>query len=123
MNEHKRHPLIPAGRVNGTEVFSSAGDKLGHIEDVVIDKISGTIAYAILSTGGYLGVIGERFQPMPWSLLDYDPDRRGYVAPMKPEDVNKAPQIDRSKLSGWDDAESRQAIYDHYSLYGANPFW
>ena len=75
------HPLIPADRVNGTDVYNAAGDKLGKIEDIAIDKVSGQVAYAILSFGGFLG-LDERYHPMPWSLLRYDVDKGGYVVPL-----------------------------------------
>ena len=61
------HPLIPADRVNGTDVVNQAGEKLGKIEDVAIDKVSGDVAYAILSFGGVLG-IGAKYYPVPWKI-------------------------------------------------------
>jgi hypothetical protein len=116
------HPLIPADRVNGTDVYSKTGDRLGKIEDVAIDKVSGEVAYAILSHGGLLG-IGAQFHPLPWKLLRYDPDKRGYVAPLNMSDLEKAPMIDEEKLSGWNDAASRDAIYAYYAGYGVGPYW
>ena len=91
------HPLVPADRVNGTDVYSKAGDRLGKIEDVAIEKVSGTVAYAILSFGGVLG-LGSHYHPVPWKLLKYDPDKRAYVVPLKKEDLEKAPAIDETKL-------------------------
>jgi sporulation protein YlmC with PRC-barrel domain len=48
--------LIAASKVNGTSVYDRAGEKLGSIYDVMIDKTSGKTAYAIMSFGGFLGV-------------------------------------------------------------------
>jgi hypothetical protein len=114
------HPLIPAGRVNGTAVYGTGGEKLGHVEDVAIDKLSGQVAYAILSFGGFLGV-GERYHPVPWSLLTYDTDRRGYVIPCGKAELEDAPSFHADELSGWEDTHDRQAIYNYYSGFGPTP--
>lgn len=116
------HPLIPADRVNGADVVNKAGEKLGKIEDVAIEKVSGEVAYAILSFGGLLG-IGSKYHPVPWRLLKYDPDQRAYVIPLEKDDLEKAPTIDESELSGWNDGVSRDSIYGYYSAYGVGPYW
>jgi len=123
MTAHKpAHPLISADRVNGTDVVSKSGEKLGKIEDVAIEKVSGDVAYAILSFGGVLG-IGARFHPVPWKLLTYDTDKRAYVIPMSKGDLEQAPMIDEKELSGWSDELSRDSIHSFYSPYGIGPYW
>ncbi|WP_293906466.1 PRC-barrel domain-containing protein [Phenylobacterium sp.] len=116
------HALIPADRVNGTDVYSKAGDRLGKIEDVAIEKVSGEVAYAILSFGGLLG-LGAKYHPVPWKLLKYDEARRAYIVPLIKADLEKAPMIDETELSGWNDELSREAIYGYYSTYGVGPYW
>ena len=116
------HPLIPAGRVNGADVFNGAGEKLGSVEDVAIDKVSGKVAYAIISFGGFLG-LGERYHPIPWSLLTYDTDKRGYVIPCDKDELRSAPSFDTEELSGWDDTDVRESIYSYYGRYGGTPYW
>jgi len=61
--------LIGGDQVTGTAVYNRTGERLGSVEDVMIDKKSGRIAYAILSFGGFLG-IGDRYHPLPWKSLD-----------------------------------------------------
>jgi sporulation protein YlmC with PRC-barrel domain len=70
--------LISADRVNGTAVYDTHGEKLGTLEDVMIDKVSGRIAYAVLSFGGFLG-IGDKHHPLPWATLKYHTTLGGYV--------------------------------------------
>jgi sporulation protein YlmC with PRC-barrel domain len=60
---------ILASKVKGTNVYSKTGDKIGQIEDVVLDKQSDRIMFAALGVGGVLGM-GEKFYPVPWSVLD-----------------------------------------------------
>lgn len=113
---------MPAGRVTGADVFSSAGDRLGSVEDIAIDKMSGRVAYAILSVGGFLG-IGERYHPVPRDILSYDLDRRGYVIPCDKRQLEAAPTFEADELGGWNDTESRDRIYGYYGGYGAVPYW
>src|ERR1700761_8082715 len=80
--------LIAASKVSGTTVYDTTGDKLGSIYDVMIDKRTGHIEYAIMSFGGIFG-IGDNYHPIPWASLTYDEEHGGYV-------VN----IDRSRLEG-----------------------
>ena len=68
--------LIAAEKVNGTNVYNPAGDKLGNVEDIMIDKVSGKAIYAVMSFGGFLG-IGEKQHPLPWSALTYDETKGG----------------------------------------------
>ena len=68
--------LIAASKVNGTHVYNGQGESLGSIYDVMIDKRSGKVAYAVMSFGGFLGM-GEDYHPLPWSVLTYDTESRG----------------------------------------------
>ena len=82
--------LIAAERVTGTDVYNLQGDKLGTVEDIMIDKVSGRAIYAVMSFGGFLG-IGEKHHPLPWSTLDYQKERDGYVVNMTKEQLQAAP--------------------------------
>jgi len=69
VNETDR--LIASDKVEGTAVYNRAGESIGSIYNLMIDKRSGQVEYAVMSFGGFLG-IGERYHPMPWKALDYD---------------------------------------------------
>lgn len=116
------HPLIPADRVTGSEVYNQAREKIGRIEDIALDKRSGQVAYAILSFGGLMGM-GEKHQPLPWSALNYDTDLGGYLVDVTKELLELAPKLDVSDLSGWDDTPSRDQFFSYYAPYGARPYW
>jgi sporulation protein YlmC with PRC-barrel domain len=70
--------LIAAEKVEGTNVYNLQGEKLGTVDDIMIDKISGRAIYAVMSFGGFLGM-GEKQHPLPWSSLKYDERQGGYV--------------------------------------------
>jgi hypothetical protein len=64
--------LISTDKVAGTNVYNTLGDTLSAIHDLMIDKATGKVAYALMSVGGFLG-IGNQYYPLAWSLLKYDP--------------------------------------------------
>jgi len=68
--------LIASNKVEGTEVYNRAGEHLGEVYNLMVDKFSGQVAYTVMSFGGFLG-IGERYHPLPWASLDYDVDQGG----------------------------------------------
>ena len=108
---------ILASKVKGTSVYNTAGTKIGHVEDVVLDKKSDSIMFAALGFGGLLGM-GEKYAPVPWSLLDYNPDRGGYVVPMSEDMIKKAPAYDLDDLTKDDGSLSdvRAKSYDYYHV-------
>jgi hypothetical protein len=106
--------LIAADKVEGTTVYNTKGEKLGSVERVMIDKISGRVAYALMSFGGFLG-IGDRHHPLPWSVLRYDPDKGGYVVNLDKRQLEGAPTIAISDTSfNWDDPAWNRRVHDYY---------
>ena len=71
----KPHQLIASDRVEGTAVRRPNGDMIGHIERLMIDKITGKVSYAILSFGGFLGM-GTNLLPLPWAVSATIPNSR-----------------------------------------------
>jgi sporulation protein YlmC with PRC-barrel domain len=90
--------LILASRVNGTPVFDAAGERIGHVADLAVDKASGQVAYAILSFGGLLGM-GEKHHPIPWSVLTYDVGKGGYGVALNKDQLTQAPSYHMEDLA------------------------
>lgn len=111
--------LISAGKVQGTNVYNTAGDSLGDIHDVMIDKKTGKITYAIMSFGGFLG-IGERYHPLPWSTLKYDTRQGGYVVGLTKDQLEKAPTYGAAETPAWGNRGFEKTIHDYY---GVAPYW
>lgn len=111
--------LIAAKQVQNATVYSAALDKLGSLEDVMIDKATGRIAYAVLSYGGFLG-IGERFYPLPWEKLTYNTEVGGYVVDIDRDVLEGAPSYTDQAAAEWNDETWRRGVYTYY---GVPPFW
>lgn len=108
---------IRASKVKGTNVYSTTGDKIGHVEDIILDKQSDRILFAALGFGGLLGM-GEKYAPVPWSILDYNEDKNGYVIPMSEEEIKNAPAYDLSDLvkNDADLGQIRDRSFDYYKV-------
>ena len=104
--------VISSERVEGTSVYNNAGDKLGSIDDLMIDKVSGKVQYAVMEFGGFLGMGTDRY-PLPWSVLNYSTDLGGYVVPLDKETLRGAPRYSEESRPTYDDAYGR-SVYDYY---------
>lgn len=108
--------LISADKVTGTSVYNLRGEKIGSIYDIMLNKMSGQTAYAVMSFGGFLGM-GESYHPLPWRALTYDPRQGGYVVDIDRDRLEKAPHYSASDEPWSDRAYGRQV--DEY--YGYPP--
>ena len=110
---------IRASRVIGTRVKNPAGETIGEVEDVVLDKLSNQIMFAVVSFGGFLG-IGEKYHAIPWAALDYQPEEAAYVVSYTREQLQSAPSDSISALTRNDGIAARDTSYKHY---GVKPTW
>lgn len=110
---------IRAKKVIGTDVKNATGQKIGAIEDVVLDKLSNNIMFAVVGFGGFLGM-GEKFHPIPWSSLDYDEEEGGYVINFSEEQLKSAPADTIDALTRDAGVSYRDRAYDHF---GAQRYW
>jgi hypothetical protein len=111
--------LISSDKVEGTAVYNRGGEKLGSIHTVMIDKVSGKVAYAVMSFGGFLGM-GDRYHPLPWNVLTYDTSQGGYVVNLDQNQLKGAPTYGTSETPNWSDRSWGQQVHDYY---GTRPYW
>ena len=84
----------------------SSGEKIGTIERLMIDKLSGNVAYAVLSFGGFLG-IGQKHFPIPWVRLTYDRMLGAYHLDLSDADLRQAPSVAAGEEFDWAIAAGR----------------
>lgn len=108
------HDVISSDRVEGTDVYNNAGDKLGSIDDLVIDKRSGQVRYAVMEFGGFLGMGTDRY-PLPWDMLKYDTTKDGYVVPFDKDRLDGAPRYADDERPRYDEDYGRR-VNDYYGV-------
>lgn len=106
-------PLIESDRVEGTAVYDPQGNHLGSIKRVMIEKISGKVAYAVMSFGGFLGMGGDE-HTIPWSKLTYGTRLGGYRTDITEEELRGAPTFYRDQDYAWSDRERERELHDYW---------
>jgi len=104
--------VISSDKVEGTAVYNTAGDKLGSVDDLMIDKVSGQIRYAVLEFGGFLGMGTDRY-PLPWNMLKYDTAKEGYVVPLDKTKLEQAPKYAETEVPDYT-TEYGKRVYNYY---------
>ena len=109
--------VIRAAKVQGTAVTNQANEDLGSIRDVVFDKFNGSVRYAVLEFGGFLGM-GSKLFALPWELLNYDERVDAYVIDVDKEVLKRAPGFDSDN---WPDMGAVEFDTGLRAYYGLSP--
>src|SRR5258708_6999769 len=109
------HGLIASDRVEGTPVCRSNGEKIGTIHRLMIDKLSGNVAYAVLSFGGFLGV-GQKHMPVPWARLKYDPTQESYQLDLTDDELKRAPAYEADQDFDWGDRSQEIVVHRFHKV-------
>jgi hypothetical protein len=110
--------VLSAGSIVGDRVKNRAGDDLGTIDELMID-MSGCVAYAVLSFGGFLG-IGNKLFAIPWKALHMDPADRSFVLDADRDLLESAPGFDKDS---WPDMADERWGAGIHAYYGVSPYW
>jgi hypothetical protein len=113
---HPDHQCISSEDVQGTTVYSPDGKNIGEIDHLIIDKLSGRVAYAVMSFGGFMG-LGHNHYPIPWSVLTYDRSLGGFRTNITENQLKDAPEFSDDS---WQDRDWEVRTHRHY---GAPAYW
>jgi len=120
LGQDETYSLIAADKVQGTAVYDGDANKLGSIHNVMIDKRTGRVVYAVMSFGGFLG-IGERYHPLPWQVLHYDTGLGGYVVNLSRDQLEHAPHYAADELRDFEDRAWGEKVRDYYGVGQLGP--
>ena len=111
LTAHTHGSVISASRVAGSDVYDLAGEKIGLIKDIMLDKLQGTVAYAVLGFGGFLGFDPKHY-PLRWSMLRYNTELDGYQVKLDKAGLENAPTVEEERGLSEDDARRVRTHYD-----------
>ena len=109
----RSHRLIASDRVEGTPVRRPSGERIGTVQRLMIDKVSGNVAYAVLSFGGFLGM-GRKHLPIPWTRLKYDLVQEAYLVDITDEELSHAPDYEADEEFDWGDRSQEMVVRSYY---------
>lgn len=117
--EYQAKPvLLSATSIVGSTVESPRGEVLGRIEDVVLDRGQGCIAYVVVSDGS--GLLGERRIAVPWQMLTHDAENGRILLDLEGEALENAPSLREGPGLEKLNPEELRGIYVYY---GHSPYW
>ncbi|MCA9513883.1 MAG: PRC-barrel domain-containing protein [Myxococcales bacterium] len=116
----KPNMLLSASTLTGDKVLDGKGEKIGKIDELMVDLNRGTIAYAVVSVGGFLG-LGDKLFAVPFSAFTIDTDKHAAVLPSATKEVfEKAKGFDKDHWPQINDPEWGKHVHD---VWGARPYW
>lgn len=113
--EGQTSSLITSDSVEGMPVYDVHGKRIGKVERLMIDRLTGQIAYAILSFGGFLG-IGEDHYPIPWSMLTYNEKPDGFQVDITEDELKNAPKIEPDENWEQTTRDRDQDVHDYWEV-------
>lgn len=111
--------VMAADTLEDNEVVNQAGEQLGTIQHIMLEVSSGRVAYAVLSSGGFLG-IGNKLFAIPWHALTLDTDNKCFVLDVSKERLEQAPGFDEDQ---WPSMADERWAGDVHAYYGIKPYW
>lgn len=111
--------ILSSSSLTGDKVVDSAGEKLGSIDDLMIDLDRGDIAYAVLSVGGLFGM-GDKLFAIPWSAFRVDTVEKQLVLNVNKDKLEQAPGFDKDNWPDFADQSWGESVHSHY---GTTPSW
>ena len=103
---------VRAGDVLGFKVRNLERDKIGEIEDIVVNMVDGQILFVTINYSGGL-FQSDKVYPVPASAFSWDADREELQLDLDEGTLQDAPGFDR----GWPDLadpEFDQEVYDYW---------
>lgn len=119
MNKNPR--IISATTLIGDPIHNASGEDLGELKELMLDVNSGTISYAVLSFGGFLG-LGDKLFAIPWQAFSVDTEKHALVLNVDKETLENAPGFDKDH---WPETTEDDDTWlaDVYRHYGYGPYW
>lgn len=107
-------------KIIGSNVINLKGETLGKIESLVIDIETGGIVYAVLESGGFLG-IGDKLVPVPWRSFAALPSEGIFFLNKSKEQMEKAPAFDRKNVPNMGDTRWGTDVFKYFGAPAGYP--
>lgn len=111
--------VLSSSSLTGDPVVNPEGEKLGKLEEIMVDIDSGVIAYAVIGFGGFLGR-GEKLFAVPWGAVSVDTEEKRLVVDIDPATLDDALGFDPQHWPAFSDLEWASKLHSHYSV---SPYW
>lgn len=107
--------ILSSTSITGTNVTNQKGESLGEIKDLMVDTSNGTITYAVLSFGGFLG-LGDKYFAIPFEAFSVNTTTHKFVLNVDKDRLENAPGFDKDNWPKTDDTKYWNDLYTHYGV-------
>ena len=107
--------ILSATSITGTNVTNQKGENLGEIKDLMIDTETGTVNYAVLSFGGFLG-LGDKYFAIPFEAFEVNTTTERFVLNVTKDRLENAPGFDKNDWPKTSDRSYWNSLYKHYGV-------
>lgn len=108
-----------ASKVMGTPVKNLQDEKLGKVENLMVDLSAGRIVAVVISSGGFIG-IGDELSAVPPTALRFNTERDALQLDASKEMLTASPHF---KANQWPDFGQPSYASDVYSAYKIEPYF
>ena len=105
--------VMSAGTLSGDEVYNAQEEHIGKIDEIMLDVVTGRIAYVVLSAGGFLG-IGDKLFAIPWQAFHIDEPNHRFILDVPKATLENAPGFDKDNWPDMSSEDFGTKIYGHY---------
>ncbi|MDZ7750603.1 MAG: PRC-barrel domain-containing protein [Gammaproteobacteria bacterium] len=106
--------MLSASSITGDEVCNMQDETLGKIQDIMLDTRDGSVRYAVLASGGFLGV-GDRLFAIPWKALKQDKRNKRFMLDVDADRLKNAPGFDKDNWPNMADASWNSSVESYYA--------
>jgi sporulation protein YlmC with PRC-barrel domain len=111
--------VMAASTLEDTKVITSDGEDVGKISEIMLDVRGGRITYAVLASGGFLG-IGDTLHAIPWNALTLDTDAKCFRVDITAERIKIDPGFDKDHWPAMAEAAWGSSLHEYYNR---TPYW
>ena len=108
-----------ASDVLGMTVKNNQGEKLGKVENMLVDLSSGRIVAVVVSSGGFLGM-GDELSAVPPTSFRFNEERDGLRLDVSKETLSSAPHF---KAGEWPQFNQPGYVGQVYGAYHVTPYF
>lgn len=104
-----------ASKIVGLSVLNKRNEKLGSVDNLVLDLPAGRIVHVVLSSGGFLG-IGDALSAVPPSAFSYSATQDSLVLDASKEQLASAPNFKSAEWPNLNDPAYAGKVYRSYNV-------
>ncbi len=116
------HQSARLSKLLDENIYTDTNEKLGEVEELAVDSRNARIAFAVVSTGGFLG-IGDSLHAIPWEAVKAAPEgssaKERLQVSITKDRLKAAPEF---KKDQWARMSETAWISDLYKYYGLRPY-